>query len=125
MRRTLLSVAVALLAAGCVTVRPDSGGRQAALADAHAPAPHAPPASAPRPPRGMAGLVRTGSLSRQWPGHPAPAGLHSSSQERRPVPAVRPAVATPHRPGAPEGRRPSDGRTGRRPAAPAARPVSR
>ncbi|MEV6026016.1 hypothetical protein [Streptomyces sp. NPDC052036] len=117
MRRTFLSVAVALLAAGCVTVRHDSGDRQAAAADAHAPAPIVPRPSAPRPPRGTAALVRTGSVSRPWLAPSSPAGLRSSSQERRPVPAQRSVVPDARRLGAPREQPTSQVRAGRRPAA--------
>ncbi|MFF3511876.1 hypothetical protein [Streptomyces sp. NPDC002573] len=116
MRRTFLSVAVALLAAGCVTVRHDSGGRQAAAADAHAPAPIAPRPPAPRPPRGEAALVHTGSLSRPWSAPSSPAGLRSSSEERRPVPAQRSAVPDARHLGEPQERRATQVRAGRRPA---------
>ncbi|GAA3062118.1 hypothetical protein GCM10010448_51830 [Streptomyces glomeratus] len=113
----LLSVVVALLAAGCVSVRPDSGDRplrQAAAADARSPARAAPGAAGPRPPRGVAGLVRTGPAPRQWPGGPSPAGLHAASQTSRPVPAQRGPAPTPRRLGPAPGRRPAHGRPGRR-----------
>ncbi|MEU6368674.1 hypothetical protein ABZ876_23765 [Streptomyces sp. NPDC046931] len=117
MRRTLLTVVVALLAAGCVTVRPDSGGRpagHAAAADARSPAAAAPRAPGPRPPRGVAWLVHTGPAPRQWPVRPSPAGLHAASQTSRPVPAQRGSAPTPRRLGFAPGRRPPQGRHGRR-----------
>ncbi|MEU6095139.1 hypothetical protein [Streptomyces sp. NPDC047079] len=129
MRRTLLFVVVALLAAGCVTVRPDYGDRpvrQAEVNDARAPAPAAPHASGPRPPRGVAGLVRTGPAPRPGPGRPSPAGLHAASQANRPVPAQRRAAPTPRRAGPAPDLPPSQGHPGQRTVtAPTPRPVPR